>query len=56
MIIAKSTVYYIGDCPYHSVSDRVKYGAGGDNNTFFNDNILYISCFLVIIYRFVYKI
>ena len=56
MSTAKIAVCYIGDCPYHGNSDRVSYGAGGENNTIFNDNVLYFCCFLVIIYRFRDKI
>ena len=56
MSTAKIAVCYIGDCPYHGDSDRVSYGAGGENNTIFNDNVLYFCCFLVIIYRFRNKI
>jgi len=52
MSCAKMGVYYIGDCPYHSVSDRVTYGTGGDNGTCFNDNFLYTFCVLIIGYRF----
>lgn len=49
---AKIAVYCIGDCPYHSDSDRLIYGAGGENNTIFTDNLLYTFCVLIIGYRF----
>ena len=56
MIIAKVAVYCIGDCPYHSESERLEWFGGGLTNTIFTDTCLYIMCILLIVYRFYIKI
>ena len=51
MFVAKISVFCTGDCPYHSESERINYGAGGAK-TILSDNVLYATCLLVIVYRF----
>ena len=52
MVIAKVAVYCVGDCPYHTESKRLEWFSGGEKNTIFTDNGLYITCFIIILYRY----
>jgi hypothetical protein len=52
MVIAKIAVYCVGDCPYHTESKRLEWFSGGEKNTIFTDNGLYMTCFIIILYRY----
>jgi hypothetical protein len=55
MVLAKIAVYCVGDCPYHTESKRLEWFSGGDKHTIFTDDGLYMTCVIIILYRYPIK-